>query len=189
MKQKYFILIVTVLMLCLQSSGSLAAKSLNSRFMTEAAHLHLDPLKKAHIKSPSTDSIPYADSLFMEAIRCYQKGAPNQGVQLMLEVIRLRENSGKYPPDSHPMASAHNMLGLLLSNAGQHDLSLAHHRRAMEIRESIARRGGAFNFKNMLAYSYANVGQELGYLGENDQSIAFILRALPEIRDSAQKQE
>lgn len=201
MKQNILILIITLPAFFLRSGGtfaqvpsdtirarawdSIAIKLLDYRFSAEAARPYLDSLEKVRSKFPGADSIPYANRLFYEALYSYYKGNPNQGVKLMLEVIRLRENSGKYPRNSHPMASAHNMLGLLLSNAGQHDLALAHHRHAMEIRESIARRGGAFTFKNMLAYSYANVGQELGYLGENDQSIAFILRALPDIRDSA----
>lgn len=151
----------------------------------DSSRLYLDSLRAFRGRFPGTDSLNLADWYFFEAMYCNLKGQPAQGVKYMQEVKRLREKSTHFDPVSHSAAFVYNMLGLLLSNAGEHELALQQHLLAMDIREKLERRDAAFDFKNMTANSYANVGQELGSLGQPDRSIAYILRALPAIRDSA----
>jgi len=155
--------------------------------LADSSRPYLDSLREYRGSFPGADSLNLADWYFFEAMYCYLKGKPAQGVKFMLAAKRLREKSAQFDPAGHGAAFNHNMLGLLLSNAGEHELALQQHRLALDIRESLERRGAAFDFKNMTAYSYANVGQELGYLGQPDRSIAYILRALPAIRDSTPK--
>jgi len=153
----------------------------------DSSRPYLDSLREFRRRFPGDDSLNLADWYFFEAMYCYLKSKPAQGVQFMLETKRLREKSAQFDPVSHGAAFVHNMLGLLLSNAGEHELAFQQHRLALDIRERLEQTGAAFNFKNMTAGSYANVGQELGYLGQPDRSIAYILRALPAIRDSTPK--
>lgn len=202
MKKKTLCLFASVLMLCgffnltwgQEPADTLRAHvwdSLAIEYLefgqADKSRPYLDSLRGVRGRFPGADSLNLADWYFFEAMYCNLKGTPAQGVQFMLEAKRLREKSAQFNPVSHGAAFVHNMLGLLLSNAGEHELALQQHLLAMNIRESLERRGAAFDFKNMTAISYANVGQELGYLGQPDRSIAYILRALPAIRDSTLK--
>jgi serine/threonine protein kinase len=157
--------------------GAAALESFRQAMEIDAILLKLDPNSE-----PGDDEMYYAQAL--PANRNEERLQHYQNVLNTEEKINKRSPS---PPHAEAVASVYNRIAMWYNGEGDHNKSAEYHRRYVEIVENLyAADPVNAALKLEVVVGDANLGEELGFLGQKKESARLLDKAVTLMRSIAQ---